>query len=68
MTLNKIIHNVPGVNIEDIPTKIANNLLNSLNNNGGNCIAVDAESKFGQWLGSKGVVFDNDWTWVVIWR
>lgn len=67
--MNKnIIRTVPGVNIEDIPHKIAEKLWTELPNNGGNCICVDADSDFGKWLTKNWVSFDKDWQWIVVWR
>lgn len=63
-----MIHQVPGVNIEDVPDDIADTLWPQLDKNGGNCITVDADSLFGKWLTEQGVEFKKSWDWIVVWR
>lgn len=59
---------VPGFNIEDIPEEISDSLWKELPINGGNCISIDADSPFGKWLKTQGVIFTKNWEWIVIWR
>ena len=58
-----------GVNLEHIDDEVAETIIHQLEKNGGNCLCVDSDSAFGEWLKSQGMVFgERNWEWVVVWR
>lgn len=72
---SRILKNVFGVSIEDIPDELRTEwLYDNLPCNGGNCFSVRKGTKFGDWLQSKGFRFYKGlgttyvWDWVVVWR
>lgn len=61
------------LNLEDIPVEQRSHIWDYLDKNGGNCISVQENSPFGQWLGDKGFEFSEGpngyrWDWIVIFR
>ena len=61
------LKNVPGINIEDIPADILDEIKLTLKL-AGNVIIVNRESKFGLFLIQQGVVFHTPSLWINVWQ
>lgn len=65
---------VQAINIEELPEKLrTKSLYDSLQNNGGNVIAVEKYTKLGKYLSGIGFKFNRGpdvrpWAWLVIFR
>lgn len=64
-----IISKTQDICIEDIPDEFLDDkFLEQLPINGGNCLCVDRDTTFGQFLIACGFVFDSRWEYLVVYR